>query len=65
MTQEEADKAIESIYPQSRYRWCEAKICACMGCVNRNHRQTMNVTKEQWQNWFDRQRAIKAVGVEV
>ena len=71
MTQEEADKILDSLKNEnSSMRWCESKMCFCMGCVNKStptYYQMKNnpeaydrgypidwPTKEQWQNWKSR-----------
>jgi len=51
-TNEEVDKLMLTVYPEWRYRWCEAEICGCMGCVNRSGGKP--VTKEEWQDWVRR-----------
>lgn len=39
--------------------WCEAKACACVGCVNRiGGLETRGVTKLEWQQWWLRKLAI-------
>lgn len=39
---------IEDKSYQSRYRWCEAEACACMGCANSAFR-----TKNLWKEWVE------------
>ena len=36
-----------------KYRWCDADLCACMGCVN-NFIATNGFTREQWEEWVSR-----------
>jgi len=43
------DDAMQNIYPEWRYRWCEAKTCYCMGCVNISGR--LNYSKKDWLDW--------------
>lgn len=45
----EIDKLMKSIYYPNRYRWCEAGLCGCMGCVNRS--DNLPITKEEWREW--------------
>lgn len=42
---------MEKVSPYWRCRWCEAEICACMGCVNRSG--GANITKQDWIEWVN------------
>ena len=33
-----------------KYRWCEAGLCACLGCVN-NWVRHHGYTKKDWEEW--------------
>jgi len=40
---------MQKVYPANRYRWCEADVCGCVGCVNRS--SGIRITKEEWEQW--------------
>ena len=53
------DAVMKAIRPGCRYRWCEAKECGCLGCVqHENYRLirtgavTHKLTKEEWSEWL-------------
>ncbi len=37
---------------ECRYRWCEAKLCCCLGCCNKAFGLLKaGVTKQIWEQW--------------
>jgi len=52
MTKEEVNKIMQSIPLDWRYRWCEARVCCCLGCVNKaGNILAKGVTKAEWEEW--------------
>jgi hypothetical protein len=49
---DEVDAIMQTMPEDWRYRWCESKVCACMGCVGVGSR---DVTKAEWHVWVSRQ----------
>jgi len=36
------------------YKWCENRICCCLGCANVSGGLTKNgFTKQDWQKWVN------------
>jgi hypothetical protein len=58
MTPEDVDAVMAMIPSNWRKRWCDADICACLGCVNRSGMSRVppdfRITKEEWRDWVDR-----------
>ena len=53
--QAQVDAFMEKLSPRWRYRWCNADLCGCLGCVNvSGHIGRSGFTKEDWQDWGDR-----------
>lgn len=50
---ETVDRLMSKVPEYSRYRWCEAKACGCLGCVQVNDKDR-RLTKEEWQDWVAR-----------
>lgn len=52
-TQRQLDKLMQKMPENWRYRWCEAQVCACMGCANRGNGriQEKGFTKKHWEKW--------------
>lgn len=40
---------MDRVYPLFWHRWCEAKMCCCLGCVN----TSSALTKEEWLRWCE------------
>lgn len=53
-TEKEIDEIMGKLYPSWRWRWCEAQVCACMGCTNGSGQA--DITKEEWEAWVERNR---------
>lgn len=46
------DAIMQGLPIQWRYYWCEAEICACLGCANGSGRA--DITKAEWEEWVKR-----------
>lgn len=52
---------------ETRYRWCDANLCACMGCINGSavhifkRLQAEPITYEEWLDWKERHELIEIV----
>lgn len=52
---------------ETRYRWCDAGACACMGCINGsavhifNQLQAEPITYEEWLDWKERHELIEII----
>lgn len=52
MGKEEVNKIMQSIPLDWRYRWCEARVCCCLGCANASGgAKAKGVTKADWEEW--------------
>lgn len=50
------DSVMESLPLESRYRWCEAKYCCCLGCCTRGSEGliALGFNKGDWNWWVTR-----------
>ena len=47
------DELMRSMPPQWRYRWCESRLCGCLGCANRTGRLIFyGYTREDNNEWI-------------
>ena len=55
------DKLMQSMPVENRYRWCEAELCACLGCCNRGPRGliALGFNKADWLWWKTRNPKLK------
>jgi len=52
MSPKEIDIAMKEMPKEWRYRWCEGKICACLGAANcSGGLSAKGFTKQQWEHW--------------
>lgn len=52
MAKEKVNEIMQSMPLDWRYRWCEAVVCACLGCANRSgDAKAEGVTKAEWEQW--------------
>lgn len=49
----ELNEAMQHVNPDWRYRWCENKICGCMGGANCSGRLSPRFTKDEWKEWVE------------
>lgn len=48
--EKQVDEEMEKVFFDFRLRWCEAKQCWCLGCVNAK----ANISKQEWIDWKKR-----------
>lgn len=48
----EVDEIMVKMYSSWQYRWCKAKQCACMGCVNGSG--NAKISEREWEEWVSR-----------
>lgn len=54
-TQFKIDKIMADMPLEWRYRWCEAKLCCCLGCANVSGRlKELGFNKGDWAWWCRR-----------